>query len=104
MAILKENVLLFVSGRKLKIQNGNIALNCFLEIAQGYGSPVLRYDPDSQRDKEVDPVLNVHQLTAAEVLELTSCMAGLWRQLGDNILQHGLTSTKIFLRDEPAEK
>jgi len=99
MAVLKENVLLFASGRKLKIQNGTISINFSLEVSQGYGSPMLRYDPDSARDTDVEPVLNVHQLSPAEVVELTGCMAALWRQLGDNITQHGLGSTKIFKRE-----
>jgi hypothetical protein len=98
MAILKENIILFTSGRKLKIQNGNVAINCFLEVAQGYGAPMLRYDSDSGRDPEVDPVYNTHFLTSEEAAELADCAIQLWSKLKANILEHGVASTKIFDR------
>ena len=98
MATLKENVMLFSSGRKLKIQSGNIGINCFLEVAQGYGTPVLRYDPDSGRDPEVDPVYNAHFLSTEEAAEMADCMITLWGKLKANLLTDGVASPKIFDR------
>ena len=99
MATLKENVLVFETGRKIKITAGIISINAMLEVAQGYGNPVLRYDPDSQRDQDVDAVCNTHNLTKEEALEMTDCVVNLWMKLRDNIRKHGLTDPKIFLRE-----
>jgi len=95
---MTENLILLSSGRKIKIQNGTVHINCFLETGHGYGTPLLRYDPDSGRDAQVDPVLNAHSLTNDEAIELCECVATLWMKLKDNIVKHGVASDKIFIR------
>lgn len=96
MATLKENVLIFSSSRKIKITAGNIAINSLMEVSHGYGSSMLRYDPDSQRDPDVDAVCNTHNLTQEEALEMANCMIDLWTRLRDNIRKHGITNPRIF--------
>ncbi len=99
MATLKENVLVFSTGRKIKVNTGNLSINCFLEVSQGYGGHILKYDPDSNRDPDVEAVYNTHNLTEDEALEMADCVMNLWMKLKDNIRQHGIANSRIFQRE-----
>lgn len=98
MADIKKRVLVFSSGRQLKLYGGSIAIGKSLEIGEGYAPNILSC-VSGEADKGAMVVSNPYRLTAEELQELADFNIRMWMDLKDNIRKHGIDSSRIFNRE-----
>jgi hypothetical protein len=96
MAVLKKNSILFSGGREIKVPGGILSITRSLELADYFSRNVLYYEREHKKNKEIEPVGNIHNLTKDELIEVSDCMIQLWMELKDNVRRHGITSEDIF--------
>lgn len=96
MAVLKKDTIIFSSGRQIKVPGGILAITRSLEIADYYSRNILFYNKDSKRNKEVEAVTNLYNLTSEELIEIADAMIQLWIGLKDNVRRFGIKSEEIF--------
>jgi hypothetical protein len=96
MAILKKDTIIFSSGRQIKVPGGILSISRSLELADYYSRNVLYYEVEHRKNKDVEPVGNVYNLTKDEVIEIADCMIQLWIELKDNVRKSGIKSSEIF--------
>lgn len=92
MAITKNDTIQFSNGREIPLPGGIVSITSSLELADYYSRNILYLNTNAK----IPDVVNVHKLTAEEVIELADMMIQLWIDLKDNIRQADITSTSIF--------
>jgi hypothetical protein len=96
MAILKKEIMVFSTGKQIKVPGGIFSILPSLEIADYYSRLVLFYDSDSKKDNTLPAVRNVYGLTKEELIEVADAMIMCWIDLKDNVRKYGIDNPEIF--------
>lgn len=121
MTDFKRRTLFLRTGKQIKLYGNSMAIANTLEIGEGSAPNILSFFEQQQEEKtiienanpspETRPVkenpakkstaaiLNPHQLTVMDILEIADYNIQLWMTLKDNIRKHGVNNTKIFNRE-----
>ena len=121
MADFKRRTLTLTTGKQIKMYGNSMAIGSNLEIGEGSapnifsfiepqpeeksGSAIVVPSTDEKHLKEKPvkktsaTVLNPHQLTATDILEIADYNIRLWMDLKDNIRRHGVNNPKVFNSD-----
>ena len=96
MAILKKDAIVFSSGKEIKVEGGILSITRSLELADYYSRNVFFYNHTHKKDKDIQSVGNIYNLTKDELIEISDCMIQLWIALKDNVRKFGVDSADIF--------
>lgn len=96
MAEFKRKTLLLSSGKQIQLFGSSVAIGKSLEIGEGYAPNIFSCINNHGEDKPPGVVLNPHQLTFEEMMELADFNIQLWMDLKANIRKHGVESSKDF--------
>ncbi len=99
MAEFKRRTLFLSNGKTMKLFGNSMAIGKSLEIGEGYAPNIFSCSPDQSKEKIIPPVLNPHQITMEEMMELADYNIRLWMDLKDNIRKHGMDNPKVFNND-----
>lgn len=88
MAEFKRRTLLLSSGKQIKLFGSSVAIGKSLEIGEGYAPNIFSRISNQTEDKTPGVVLNPHQLTFEEIMELTDFNIQLWMDLKANIRKY----------------
>lgn len=99
MAEMKRRTILFSTGKQIKLFGNSIGIGKTLEIGEGYMPNILSAGTEGDPEDETAMVNNPHKLSREEIMELADFMMQLWLQLKENLRKNGLTSPKIFAKD-----
>ena len=121
MTDFKRRTLTLTTGKQIKMYGNSMAIGSSLEIGEGSapnifsfieqqpeeksGSAIVVPSTDEKHLKEKPvkktsaTVLNPHQLTATDILEIADYNIRLWMDLKDNIRRHGVNNPKVFNSD-----
>ena len=100
MAEFKRRTLFLSTGKQIKLFGSSIAIGKSLEIGEGYAPNIFSLSSDHLvTDKTQVAVANPHKLTAEEIMEMADYNIRLWMELKEAIRKFGVTSEKIFNRE-----
>jgi hypothetical protein len=99
MADFKRRTLVLSTGKQIKLFGSSFAISKSLEIGEGYAPNIFSCSNDQPTDKKTNVIINPHNLTTEEIMELADYNMRLWMELKENVRKHGLESTKVFNRD-----
>ena len=121
MTDFKRRTLFLSNGKQIKLFGNSIAIGRSLEIGEGYApnifswleqsleeknaSAMLKESQEIKSSKErplqktLGSVVNPHQLTAGDLMEIADFNIRLWLDLKDNIRKYGTSDPKIFNRE-----
>ena len=100
MAEFKRRTLFLSTGKQIKLFGSSIAIGKSLEIGEGYAPNIFSlYSDNPVTDTTSAAVTNPHKLTAEEIMEIADYNIRLWMELKEAIRKFGVTSEKIFNRE-----
>ena len=121
MTDFKRRTLCLSTGKQIKMYGNSMAIGSSLEIGEGSAPNIFSFIEQHPEEKSVTgnaasipdekllkekpekktsaTVLNPHQLTATDVLEIADYNIRLWMDLKDNIRRHGVNNPKVFNSD-----
>jgi len=99
MADFKRRTLILSTGKQIKLFGNSIAIAKTLEIGEGYAPNIFSCSADSMPGESGSTVVNPHNLTRDELMELADFNMQLWMDFKENIRQYGIDNPKIFTRD-----
>lgn len=88
----KSEIINFTSGRQILLPGGVVSINRNLELADYYSRNILYLDNATQGGN----VVNIHNLTKDELIELSDMMIQLWIELKNNVRHSDITNPGIF--------
>lgn len=92
MAQSKKDNIGFSSGREIVLPGGIVSITRDLELTDYYSRNILYLDSSGSTTK----VVNIHNLTKDELIELSDLMIQLWIELKNNIRSNDINSPAIF--------
>ncbi|MEO7802063.1 MAG: hypothetical protein ABIR81_08695 [Ginsengibacter sp.] len=99
MAEFRRRTLFLSNGKTIKLFGNSIAIGKSLEIGEGYAPNIFSCSLDQSTEKSTHAILNPHQITIEEMMELADYNIRLWMDLKDNIRKHGMDNPKVFNND-----
>jgi hypothetical protein len=121
MTDFKRRTLFLSNGKQIKLFGNSIAIGRSLEIGEGYAPNIFSWLEQSLEEKNASAMLkesqeiksskerplqktsgsvvNPHQLTAGDLMEIADYNIRLWLDLKDNIRKYGTSDPKIFNRE-----
>jgi len=99
MAEIKKRILIFNSGKQVKLYGNSIAIAKSMELSEGYAPNILGYGEMRDKEKPVAIVHNPHNLSTEELQELADYNIRLWLDFKDAVRAFGSNNIKIFKKD-----
>lgn len=99
MAELRKKVLKLSTGRQIKLYGNCVGIGKTLEIGEGYAPNIFSGNNEQSEGNKTPVVINPHQLTREEIIEIADLNMQLWMDLKENVRKYGVDNPKIFARD-----
>ena len=92
MTSSKRDSIIFSSGREIVLPGGVVSITRDFELADYYSRNIFYLDSSAS----VGKVVNIHNLSKDEMIELSDLMIQLWIELKNNIRSNDINSPAIF--------
>ena len=89
MAEFKRRMLVLSTGKQIKLFGNSIAIGKSLEIGEGYAPNIFSAGNDT--------IINPHQLSVDEIMEVADYSMQLWMELKMNLRKYGMDANKLFV-------
>lgn len=101
MAEFKRQTFQFTTGKQIKLYGNSFFVNKSLEIGEGFAPNIFFLFEEQTGGRPSSLVYNLHKLTAEELHELADYNIRLWMDFKEGIRKNGITSPKLFNRENP---